>query len=460
MIDYIAKDAIEIKGERVFRILSGLKRLYFQNLGVNKAQNKLRYVMYSGTDIQEAIPEIETHRAIKSNMFAKGYEQGELITLGCSYKGKIWSMDSDSVDEWVKWCKKVGRKILDDSINTNEIIKTAMKTEYLEIFPDLVPLYIDWPVDILRKNENKILIDVLGRAESIVNYELGIERAKLSNKQFTFYLQSSTDKFTFYLQLNKDSFKVINNQSYSIDIILNEKKMKIEEYFTSNPPVIFLSDTSLIEGNERFYSDADYLYEYDKEKIITIDWLGIDISVESQKENKIKNSIQYHMIQQIKSRYDLVFDDDGSGEIADIVAIKNINDEELVIDLYHCKFCPKTNGLATPGARVGDIYEVSGQTIKSIRWIGKPELLFDRMIKREGDRSSQGKSSRIEKGNLSMLYQFKRMSHLVKNRYQITIVQPAISKDKITREMLSILGAAESYLKDTTGISLQVIASK
>lgn len=81
------------------------------------------------------------------------------------------------------------------------------------------------------------------------------------------------------------------------------------------------------------------------------------------------------------------------------------------------------------------------------------------MIIRESNRLSQGRSSRIDKGSLDLLYKFRRMSHLVKNRYQISIVQPAISKEKITREMLSVLGAAENYLKDTTGISLQVIAS-
>jgi superfamily II DNA or RNA helicase len=459
LVDCIAKDSIQIKGEKVFRILSGLKRLYFQNLGVNKDQKKLRYIMYTGTDIQEAIPEIETRRAIKSNIFAKGYEQGELITLGCSHKGKIWSMDSNSLDEWVKWCKKIGKKILDDSINTNEIIKTAMKTEYLEQFPNLVPLYIDWPVDILRKNETKIVIDILGETENLLDCQLVIDSIVLSNKQFSFYLQSSTTKYSFSLQLRNNSFKVINQQAYPINIIINDNKLKIEEYFESNPPMIFLSDTSLIEGDARFYSDTDYLYEYEKEKILIEDWSGVDISIESQKEDKIDNSIQYHMIQQIKDKYDLVFDDDGSGEIADIVAVKNINDEELVIDLYHCKFCPKIKGSAIPGARVSDIYEVSGQTIKSIKWIGKPDFLFDRMIKRENKRLSQGKSSRIDKGSLDLLYKFKIMSHLVKNRYQITIVQPAISKEEITKEMLSVLGAAETYLKDTTGINLQVIAS-
>ena len=42
------------------------------------------------------------------------------------------------------------------------------------------------------------------------------------------------------------------------------------------------------------------------------------------------------------NEYDLIFDDDDAGEVADIVAIKNINDTKLIIDLFHCKYCPKS----------------------------------------------------------------------------------------------------------------------
>ena len=75
--------------------------------------------MHTGTDINEQIPDIEAQRAVKSNIFGKGFEDGSATSLGCSYKGKIWAMESSTVYSWMNWCKNVGRKILDDTIDTN-----------------------------------------------------------------------------------------------------------------------------------------------------------------------------------------------------------------------------------------------------------------------------------------------------------------------------------------------------
>lgn len=57
----------------------------------------------------------------------------------------------------------------------------------------------------------------------------------------------------------------------------------------------------------------------------------------------------------------MIFDDDGSGEIADIVAFAE-KDDEIILELYHCKY---SNG-KTPGGRINDLYEVCGQTEKSV----------------------------------------------------------------------------------------------
>ena len=53
----------------------------------------------------------------------------------------------------------------------------------------------------------------------------------------------------------------------------------------------------------------------------------------------------------------MVFDD-GSGEVADIIAMRNIDDKELIIDLFHCKCCSKKGGIAKPGVRLNDVYQV------------------------------------------------------------------------------------------------------
>ena len=49
--------------------------------------------------------------------------------------------------------------------------------------------------------------------------------------------------------------------------------------------------------------------------------------------------------------YDVIFDDDGKGEIADVVALR-ITDSVVSVTLYHCKY----SGADTPGARLGDLF--------------------------------------------------------------------------------------------------------
>lgn len=119
LVQLIAEDAIQVQGEYIFRALANLKRLKLQNVGLNKNKKGLRYSMHTGTEINDQIPDIEANRATKSNIFGKGYENGQLVSVGCSYKGKIWAMDSNSLDQWIAWCKGIGTKILDDTIDVS-----------------------------------------------------------------------------------------------------------------------------------------------------------------------------------------------------------------------------------------------------------------------------------------------------------------------------------------------------
>ena len=56
----------------------------------------------------------------------------------------------------MNWCKNVGRKILDDTIDTNALLKSAMKSEILTKFPNLTVLSVDWSSSLLIKNEHRI----------------------------------------------------------------------------------------------------------------------------------------------------------------------------------------------------------------------------------------------------------------------------------------------------------------
>ncbi|WP_394776130.1 hypothetical protein [Flavobacterium sp.] len=64
-----------------------------------------------------------------------------------------------------------------------------------------------------------------------------------------------------------------------------------------------------------------------------------ELSNEAQGVNPKKtDSIQYKVINQLKQGYyDIIYDDDYSGEIADIVTIK-ANSDKIEIKFYHLKF--------------------------------------------------------------------------------------------------------------------------
>ncbi|MEF1296934.1 helicase, partial [Vibrio parahaemolyticus] len=254
--------------------------------------------------------------------------------------------------------------------------------------------------------------------------------------------------------------EAIFNSLDNLDIKFGEKTLQLSEYFNENPPTIFMADTSVIDGGFRYYPNEEYAYLYERNNTEDWDWSGVDISVESQTSDKLETSIQYHTIRQIQDDYDLVFDDDGAGEVADIVAIKNIDDKELTIDLFHCKYCSKKDGIATPGARVDDVYQVAGQAEKSVKWFADKEKLILRLMDRERARLKQSKPSRIDKGRYEDLIHFAKIARYASFKLGIAIVQPAISKMKMSDDQLSILGATAAYIDETSGVKLRVIINK
>ncbi|TDI01918.1 DEAD/DEAH box helicase, partial [Acinetobacter baumannii] len=282
LVQLIAEDAIQVQGEYIFRALANLKRLKLQNVGLNKNKKGLRYSMHTGTEINDQIPDIEANRATKSNIFGKGYENGQLVSVGCSYKGKIWAMDSNSLDQWIAWCKGIGTKILDDTIDTNDVMKTAMQTEELEEFPNIRVLAVEWPIEILRKNEMKIRIKAVKWEESLINCDLIFSDEQNQDvKKLHLSLRTKYGLSKISMMI-KDRGNVVFHSEDNLEIKIGEQSYSIDEFFDENPPTLFLTDTSIIDGGFRYYPNDNYAYKYNINNTEDWDWHGIDISVESQ----------------------------------------------------------------------------------------------------------------------------------------------------------------------------------
>ena len=185
------------------------------------------------------------------------------------------------------------------------------------------------------------------------------------------------------------------------------------------------------------------------------DWSGIDITSESQGPERDPATVQHRAIQVMsaESEWEIVIDDDGTGELADVVFLRRM-DDELEVLLAHCKYSSKEKA----GARIGDLYDVCGQAMKMNRAKSMPELLTKRLFRRENDRIAAGRSGLVV-GDIETLAAVVRESRFRRLRVTVAIIQPGMSRAKASEDMRALLGASDRFLSETYGMSLRVIAS-
>lgn len=198
---------------------------------------------------------------------------------------------------------------------------------------------------------------------------------------------------------------------------------------------------------------------FDPARIKAWDWSGVDIKKESQKAHKASDTVQFRVIERILAsgtNWDVVFDDDDAGEVADVVALK-MEGNRLIVHLYHCKY----SGEPKAGSRVDDFYAVCGQAQKSVHWRERAGLaeLVPHLIHREQGRLQKGEASRFEKGNFQMRTDIEQRRAVLRPEFKVFLVQPGLSKVGASHPVLELLAATSLYLFETFNIEFGVITS-
>lgn len=452
-----------IQGEQIYRSFHGIARLILMNLGLNHTLSRpVRFTMYAGADIQQGLSDAHARNKYKSSVFGRGYENGGPTSLGCSYRGRVWShrVAHGGVLEWVEWCHAIGAKLIDDTISTDEIMAKTVKPKLVRERPSLVPLTIEWPQEMLDCSEDLIAVDVGGDIAPF--YETGLEMLDLPNNgPLRFRVSTETRSAEYEVRFHKDKDRVdyIPIGTCSARIRRQRRNESLEEWFQRQPPIIRFEDGSHLEYNLLFRMQSDGSQLFDAAKIEPWVWDGTDITVESQTPDKLPLSIQRRVINELTSanlqqRYDIVFDDDGSNEVADIVALR-VDDQRLMVHFFHCKYSSEP----TPGRRVDDLYVVCGQAQRSVWWAGNIQGLLSHLRRRESQRLEHCRVSRFELGDASRLAEVQKQARFLNPTVEVYIVQPGLSRSSVSERQLDLLSVTELYLKETYSVRLRVISS-
>ena len=462
-----------IRGINVFKTFHNIKRTKLRNVGLKVYLGKdIRFRMHAGRDVENGLSRIEKMNSEKSFVVGDGFENGEKTSIGASYKGRIWSLSGNgNILEFKRWCQEQGAKLTNPKIDGNQILKETLIPKMIKELPnDSVPFSIDWDDEMWGELETRYSFKLLGSMSYMYDTDIELCENPAQGNSIRFAIFNDVQRVEFKLELfenteNEDNkypdYRVTQLTPGEAVIQYGTKSLKLTEFFEDedNIPIVFFTDGSILRGNE--YIELKMLPAlYDKNRMVAWNWDGVDILRESQgvSPNLRTDSIQYRVVQElIKGDYDIVYDDDNAGEIADVLTLKQI-DNEIHVELYHLKFAHE--GKIT--SQISNFYEVCGQAQKSSNWKHKePEEMLNHLLRREKKKSKNGECSRIYKGTQEKLTELlKLVRKKLPVKYSIYIVQPGVSKTTASDEILTLLGVTESFLKERTGIELNVIINE
>lgn len=448
-------DTVVKNGPCVFNVFSNVERTMVRNLGASAA-GSIRYTMYFGPDVAVGLSQVEKAESTLNNIFGWGYETGNRMTIGCSArKGKIWSIGGGPIHKWKNWCIDIARKVFDTDIDQSKLIKQFLRpVELLSRHPS-IPIAAEWGEGMLTADENYIRIKL--DATEYRMHEVDIRIVNFSEDdpiQISITTEQTESTYELAIGDGKCHYKKLSGPEVLISKYRGEF-LTFAEHQVRDPIVILYADGSF--SYNEFHVPVPRVNEFfDRDKLIEVDWSSTNIRKESQGKKKDKDSIQYLIAQDMLDEYDVVFNDDASGEAADIIALRHIQENKLLLTLVHCKYSSDDK----PGSRVHDFYELCGQAQKSVKWKHEGVLaLTSRMRRREQLWQKTG-FTRFLKGNLSDLMKINKLAKFSELQLDIQLVQPGLSKKTVRDDIIQLLGATEVYVAKTAKASLSVKCSE
>lgn len=443
----------KVTGMNVFRVFHDVKRLTLFNLGARKGFGQdVTFQNFIGKAVQDGIKSLEQGTMIKNNFFGVGHKEGEKISLGCSISGKIWSYLRGNLNELTSWCKNIGDTISNENIDPNIVLKNTLAITKIISRPQIIPVMVDWNPDMYDFSEARFEIRVNGISYDLSNSELNIIEDDVANPlQFSF--DTSDVRIVFEIELGAENvngqnipyYKIIKKTDIDGYVFYGGTRQSIDSFLQEFAPTVWFADGSQLFQNNyiKEKTEADII---PLDNIITDNWTGVNLRHESQDiAPYVQDSIQYYFINKIRNDFDIIYDDDGKGEIADIVGIKNLP-TNIEIHLFHLKGA--IGGVV--GNDINNLYHVCGQAQKSLNWkykFRKGKDFFDHLFKRKEKSLNRATCSRFIKGTEDDLENILMAAKWEKEtKFHIYIVQPALSKAKASRDILQLLGNTHHFI--------------
>lgn len=422
------------------RVLGDLKEFEIFNSGMQNRyiESGESYRISAGSDVCAAIDPVTGKLYSPGHVFCKASTEDSEITIGYSSGSKMWSSTYFTIPQYVQWCDFNGKKI----VNADMKVKTNTNFDYLPMpmqltkYPDNIFLsdydantYSSPPVikGTIMEGAKYILTDISPKIVNVTPESVIVE----------FCLDDVHEQIVCDINGNYTS---VNPQIMLVD---GRNKMPLIEYLNEYPLSFKTTDDVLIQGIEYLYGNPDAIV-YSSENIKGIDWdqygtnrrIEVNDPVYHPAGVSIQTTVEQLLRDDIDNKY--IIYDHSSSEMADFITIKE-SEFTLEATLYHVKRMTAQ----TYNSSVDDVYEVSGQAVKSTIWLKtKPGF-----ISKIRDRRRNGHCRFLVGDYEDFKLALKQNKQLLG---KIVIVQPSVSKSEpMPDKIQQVLAASNFYINNS-----------
>jgi hypothetical protein len=460
MQDVCGDNFRSVSYERTRQALVGLQDLKFHSIGLrNTAINSQAesYRTMSGPAAERAITAGDSRAYSQGHFFGSGESGDERETIGASSNSRIWSNRRCTVAEYLDWITALNRRLNSDETISESQLDIIQHAKTLKKIPPTI-LGAAWHTQIYRASPRvryKDANDEL-KVNRLIDSELTEFEVAEDQKSLAFTLRNERVEARFHFDVTGGVLiKQTGGPALEVGTAV-EDWVDLSTWLSLYPLVIFGTDKSSFQGVNLTSPAANITSSLLPEDTKAISWEGCAISVEyeQQKAGELKTVHKKleEFILDSEHLVALVYDH-RTGEAADYISFLSVPDGELRIGFYHCKGA----GGAPSGGRVGDVYEVAGQMLKSVAYCDVGRTLDH--VKHRIHTGRHTHPSTFVIGDLAQLEETINQTSISDIKFEIYGVQPGISEAAIDSHLSDLMAFGVDYVKRGGAASASWIVS-
>lgn len=446
-----------VSGSPIFNILNNVELPLVKSLGSSRV-GAISFTSYFGPNVTEGLANIEKAEAELNNIACLGYEDGERVLWGGTQRrGKIWQVKTGTVSEWMEWTATTWAKVTSEDQRGTNITRDFLRPQRMDGPHSSHPIAVQWGEQAQMRQSDRQAILFGGVEVPLIMVDVEIADVSVDG-EVTLRLSADGNLSEYRMTISKDLPGGYQHQHVSGPAVrfrkAQDEAIPLEEYLQKDPFIVRYADGTYSYNCYHIATKIDGGI-FDRDRLEVWDWTGIPLNKESMHKERDQATIQYRSYDRLRSEYDLIFNDDGHGEAADLICLKDIDESTIRLCLVHCKGAH--GGHVSQDIR--NFYVVCGQAQKNItaKHKGLPRLYHD--LKRRHDSWVKAGASRFLKGDMKGLAYFKEKARRAKLQFEVVLVQPGASIKTVTDDSLRLLATTELYLMKTTEATFRVIVS-